>query len=85
MRKYKNKENLAEVLRTARFGAGLTQAQLAKKMHTLQPSISRAENKGVATIDFSERFARACGKELRFNHISLVDDRGSYSSFTEQS
>lgn len=60
----------AKALITARARAGLTQAQLARKMRTTQPVIARLEGgrqkPSLATL---ERYAAATGCELR---IELV-------------
>ena len=80
--KYKNIENLAGIMKKARKNAGMTQIQLAKKLRTGQGSISRSERGNVTSIRYAERFIRACGYELRFNHISIDNDNTSFTSFT---
>ena len=84
MKPYKNKEELGGMLRLARLYAKLTQAQVATRMKTKQPSIARAEKCGTYSINFAERFARACGYELRFNHITMESDIESFNGFTSQ-
>ena len=53
------------ILRAAREEAGLTQEQLAKKLHTKKTAISRIENHAedirLSTI---EKYAQAIGKKL---------------------
>ena len=53
------------ILKAARKEAGLTQEQLAKKLHTKKTAISRIENHGedirLSTI---EKYAEALGKKL---------------------
>ena len=57
-------------LRSAREKAGLTQEELARKMHTQKSAVSRierhAENITLATL---ERYAAALGKRM---HISIT-------------
>ena len=82
--KYKNIENLASVLKNARLSKNMTQQQLAKLVKTKQTSISRMENGNISSIRFAEKVATALGYSLRFNHITLENNQGSISSFTEQ-
>ena len=65
---------LARMLINARVRAGLTQAELARRMHTKQSVIARLEG-GKQKPSFStlEAFAKATGRELR---IELVDVGG---------
>ena len=53
------------ILKAARKDAGLTQEQLAKKLHTMKTAISRIENHAedirLSTI---EKYAEAIGKKL---------------------
>lgn len=49
----------------ARLDADITQAELARRMGTKQPSIARAENGKVQiSHDFLKRAVAACGLEL---------------------
>ena len=58
-----NAERLGFEIATWRRDAGLTQAQLAERMGTKQPVISRAEaGRSLPTLPFLERFATACGR-----------------------
>ena len=62
----------AALVKKTRLDAGLTQYELAKKMHTKQESIARAEKvspKHTASLIFLERVAKACGKELKLPEI----------------
>lgn len=57
---------LIESLLRARIGAGLTQAQLAKKMGTSQSVIARLEGgNSVPTLSTLRRYAAATGTRLR--------------------
>lgn len=57
---------LIESLLRARIGAGLTQAQLAKKMGTSQSVIARLEGGNSApTLSTLRRYAAATGTRLR--------------------
>lgn len=57
------------VLRTLREKAGLTQDELAKRMHTQKSAISRIENKAEdIRISTLIKFAAVLGKHL---HISI--------------
>ncbi|MEV6361555.1 helix-turn-helix domain-containing protein [Nocardia asteroides] len=56
---------LAELFYEARTAAGLTQAELARRMGTTQPTIARIEGGGrVPTMDMLERLATAVGQHL---------------------
>ena len=53
------------LLRSARVRAGLSQRELARRSHILQPAISRIERKVVSpTVDTLERLLAVCGLEL---------------------
>jgi ribosome-binding protein aMBF1 (putative translation factor) len=53
------------LLRLAREKAGLTQEQIAKKLHTKKSAISRIENHAEdIRLSTLEKFAHAIGKEL---------------------
>ncbi len=61
---------IAQMLIEARAHAGLTQAQLAKKMKTTQSAIARLEGgKRMPSIETLEKYAQATGSKLR---ISMV-------------
>lgn len=54
-------------LRQAREQAGLTQEDLAEKLHTKKSAISRVENHAEdIRLSTLEKFARALGKTIRF-------------------
>jgi ribosome-binding protein aMBF1 (putative translation factor) len=60
----------AKALVAARARAGLSQAQLARKMKTTQPVIARLEGgRQKPSLKTLERYAKATGHEL---HIELV-------------
>ena len=59
---------LARLLIEARTGAGLTQAQLAKRMKTTQSVVARLESGRVhPSTKTLERIARATGTRLRIS------------------
>lgn len=54
------------MLRNARETAGLTQEQLAKKLHTKKSAISRAENHAEdIRLSTLEKYASVLGKKLK--------------------
>ncbi len=56
---------LAEMAYRARESAGLTQAELARRMGTTQSAIAAIEaGARTPTVDLLERLARACGGRL---------------------
>lgn len=56
---------LAFALAEARASAGLTQAQIARKMKTSQSAVARLERGGVKpSFAMAQRYARALGKRL---------------------
>jgi len=63
---------LARTLIDARLAAGLTQAQVAKRMKTSQAAISRMEGGKVKpSANSLERYAKAIGKRLRISFEPL--------------
>lgn len=59
---------LAETLIAARTRAGLSQTQLARKMHTSQSYVARLESGKVhPSTEALERFARATGNRLKIS------------------
>lgn len=57
---------IARALIQARIEKGLTQAEIAKKMHTKQSVISRVENaKTVPSLSFLKRLAKVLGASLQ--------------------
>lgn len=60
-----NKYRLAQELKAMREQAGLSQKQLAERVHTKQPSIARLERARVLPkLDLLQRVARALGAEV---------------------
>lgn len=62
---------LLDMLLTARHEAGLTQAEVAARMGTKAPAITRMERalasgKHSPSIDTVRRYLEACGKSLRW-------------------
>lgn len=56
---------------TARKNAGLTQAEVADRMHTTQSAVARLESgRSVPTLPTLEKFARATGARLRVSFES---------------
>src|SRR6266704_4638836 len=68
---------VAIAVRSMRMGAGLTQAQLAKRIGTSQPTIARLE-KGLDVRtprwDTLQRIASALGRQLRLKFAASSDD-----------
>ncbi len=66
------KENLlidiSRMVFVYRSRAGLTQSQLAKKIKTLQPSIARIENSGVASIQMLQKIGNVLGLSLEVKY-----------------
>lgn len=63
----KAKSHIAQTVRAARLRAGLTQAELAKKIKTTQSVIARLESgtdKRTPSLDLLARIASACDAEL---------------------
>lgn len=61
---------IGEVLRQAREAAGLTQEELALRLHTKKTAISRIENHAEdIKISTLKRVARALGKRLQVHLI----------------
>lgn len=68
----------AKILITARSRAGLSQAQVARKMRTTQPMVARLESgRQKPSMSTLERYARATGHQLR---IELVPTRKQKAS-----
>ena len=60
-----NKYRLAQQLKALRERAGLSQKQLAERVHTKQPSIARLEGaRAWPKLDLLQRVARALGAEM---------------------
>jgi transcriptional regulator with XRE-family HTH domain len=63
--------DLAEKLIRARKSAGLTQAELAERMHTTQSAIARLESGTLpARLDTLQRYAEATGNRLDIAFVS---------------
>ena len=61
---------IGEILRQAREAAGLTQEELASRVHTKKTAISRIENHAEdIKISTLKRVAKALGKHLEINLI----------------
>ncbi len=61
---------IGEVLRQAREAAGLTQEELAQRVHTKKTAISRIENHAEdIKISTLKRVAKALGKRLQIHLI----------------
>jgi uncharacterized protein len=77
--------NIAETIRQARTGAGLSQAHLAKKAGTSQPALARYET-GVAlpTIPTLERLLRGCGQRLQLRTSDADEQTTGASSVRSQ-
>ena len=62
---------VAKQMQAARREAGLSQAALARRMHTTQSVVSRIESGVNVSIETLVRFAEACGSRLR---VQMVRD-----------
>lgn len=60
---------VAEKLYHARKKAGLTQVQLAEKLHTSQASLARIEKGANLSLFMIAAYAGACGKHVRINIV----------------
>jgi transcriptional regulator with XRE-family HTH domain len=59
---------VAEVIAEARATAGLTQAEVAERMHTTQSNIARMEaGKSIPSTRTLEKFAHAIGARLKIS------------------
>jgi ribosome-binding protein aMBF1 (putative translation factor) len=65
---------MAEVMK-ARARAGLSQAELARRMKTTQSTIARLESgRGRPSTRTLDRFAKATGHRLKISFVPLKDD-----------
>lgn len=72
----------ADIIREARLRAGLTQAELGRRIGRPQSQIARWENGGVApSLETLQRLTRACGFELVY---SLANYDESYLPYIER-
>jgi transcriptional regulator with XRE-family HTH domain len=78
----KNEKHLGWLISVARRERGLTQAELAKKLGTVQPSIARAERKG-CTLSFAERVADVLGFEITNIALRAKDPTAKGLQFCE--
>lgn len=61
---------VAKALMKARTEKGLTQAELAKKLHTKQSVLSRVENaKTTPSLSFLKRLAKVLGLTLKIEFV----------------
>ncbi len=61
---------IGEILRQAREAAGLTQEELADRLHTKKTAISRIENHAEdIKISTLKRVAKALGKRIQINLV----------------
>lgn len=67
---------LAATLIEARSRAGLTQGELAERMHTTQSAVARIEGGHIPTIRTLEKIAKATGSRLK---ISFEQDTTHHS------
>lgn len=65
---------VARQMQTARTQAGLTQADLARRMHTTQSVVSRIESGVNISLETLARFAEACGSRLQ---VQMVRETGA--------
>lgn len=70
---------IAEQIARARHHARLTQAELAKRIHTTKSAISRYENAGYKKYGLAllTRIARACGAELKIMFVATSGTKQS--------
>jgi len=63
-----NAEEFGYALYRNRIRAGLSQVELAERMGTKQPAISRAERgRAIPTLEFLERWTKATGANLELH------------------
>ena len=60
---------VARQMQAARTQAGLTQAALARRMHTTQSVVSRIESGSNVSLETLIRFAEACGNRLQVQMV----------------
>jgi len=65
---------VARQMHVVRTQAGLTQADLARRMHTTQSVVSRLESGVNVSLETLARFAEACGSRLQ---VQMVRESGA--------
>ncbi len=64
------------LITAARIHSGLSQAELAEKIGTQQPSVARAENgKMIASIEFLYKIAKAIKTDFLFPKFGFMENR----------
>jgi len=77
--------SLAALIRTARTGAGLSQAELAERAGTSQPAIARYESGAIVpSVPTIERLLSACGRRLEVRAPPAADHSSSSTSVRGQ-
>jgi len=72
---------LSNLITKVRLHEGISQAELAKRIGTKQPSIARAENGELEpSVSFLEKIARAIGADLILPEFSFVDETKTSNS-----
>lgn len=67
--------DLSQMFYDVRTDNGLTQAELAKRMHTTQPAIARIENGGVNPgLEMLERLAESTGMRVKVSLEPLAKE-----------
>lgn len=65
-----NEFTLAHTLRAIRQSAGLTQQEVANRMHTTRPQVAKLESGNInVRIDSLARYATACGKKINWGNL----------------
>jgi uncharacterized protein len=77
--------DVATVIRRIRAGAGLSQAELAKRAGTSQPALARYETgAAVPALPTLERLVSACGRRLQIRTIRATQPSAPSSSVRGQ-
>jgi len=85
-RKYNFRFEVANLITEARYHYKLTQAQLARKMGTQQPSIARIESGNtLPSLSFLERLADSLGTYLTAPKFGFMENSGVQITSTRQS
>jgi transcriptional regulator with XRE-family HTH domain len=69
------KQKLAEQIRLAREDSGLTQAELAKRVHVTRQTIIKYESEGVPLIDIFARMVAELEKPFRIKDLIITVER----------